>query len=102
MGSEENPAVKKSLSMLIKAAKKKGKYVGICGQGPSDSPELAKWLMQEGIDSVSLNPDSVIGTWLFLGKQQKGKGLLQKVKALVGASWLLPVLRLQDPFGRQP
>merc|ERR1711876_149854 len=65
--SEENPAVKYGLSTLIKAAKKKGKYVGICGQGPSDSPELAKWLMEEGIDSVSLNPDSVIGTWLYLG-----------------------------------
>jgi pyruvate,water dikinase len=64
---EENPAVMKSLSMLIQAAKKKGKYVGICGQGPSDKPELAKWLMDEGIDSVSLNPDSVIPTWLYLG-----------------------------------
>jgi len=64
---EENPAVMKGLSMLIQAAKKKGKYVGICGQGPSDKPELAKWLMEEGIDSVSLNPDSVIPTWLFLG-----------------------------------
>jgi pyruvate,water dikinase len=64
---EENPAVMKGLSMLIQAAKKKGKYVGICGQGPSDKPELAKWLMDEGIDSVSLNPDSVIPTWLFLG-----------------------------------
>jgi pyruvate,water dikinase len=64
---EENPAVMKGLSMLIQAAKKKGTYVGICGQGPSDKPELAKWLMDEGIDSVSLNPDSVIPTWLFLG-----------------------------------
>merc|ERR1719156_311004 len=66
---EENPAVMKGLSMLIQAAKKKGKYVGICGQGPSDKPELAKWLMDEGIDSVSLNPDSVIPTWQFLGKK---------------------------------
>lgn len=66
--NEENPAVKKALSILIQAAKEKGKYVGICGQGPSDSPELAKWLMKEGIDSVSLNPDSVIPTWLYLGK----------------------------------
>merc|ERR1711972_236290 len=64
---ERNPAVMKGLETLIKAAKSKGKYVGICGQGPSDKPELAKWLMDEGIDSVSLNPDSVIPTWLFLG-----------------------------------
>jgi len=83
--NEENPAVKKGLSMLIKAAKKSGKYVGICGQGPSDSPELAKWLMQEGIDSVSLNPDSVIRTWLYLGKDKDGpkKGIFQKIKDVV-------------------
>merc|ERR1711920_723721 len=66
---ERNPAVMKGLSMLIQVAKKKGKYVGICGQGPSDKPELAKWLMDEGIDSVSLNPDSVIPTYMFLGKK---------------------------------
>jgi len=66
---ERNPAVMKGLSTLIKAAKKAGKYVGICGQGPSDHPDLAKWLMEEGIDSVSLNPDSVIPTWTFLGKK---------------------------------
>eukprot|EP00437_Effrenium_voratum_P032995 CAMPEP_0181471460 /NCGR_PEP_ID=MMETSP1110-20121109/39084_1 /TAXON_ID=174948 /ORGANISM="Symbiodinium sp., Strain CCMP421" /LENGTH=874 /DNA_ID=CAMNT_0023596475 /DNA_START=56 /DNA_END=2676 /DNA_ORIENTATION=+ len=56
---ERNPAVMKGLETLIKAAKAKGKYVGICGQGPSDHPDLAKWLMEQGIDSVSLNPDSV-------------------------------------------
>ncbi|CAE7483203.1 ppsA, partial [Symbiodinium microadriaticum] len=60
---ERNPAVMKGLETLIKAAKAKGKYVGICGQGPSDHPDLAKWLMDQGIDSVSLNPDSVIPTW---------------------------------------
>jgi len=65
---ERNPAVMKGLEILIKAAKSKGKYVGICGQGPSDHPDLAKWLMEQGIDSVSLNPDSVIPTWQFLGK----------------------------------
>jgi pyruvate,water dikinase len=65
---ERNPAVMKGLERLIKAAKAKGKYVGICGQGPSDHPDLAKWLMEQGIDSVSLNPDSVIPTWQFLGK----------------------------------
>ena len=65
---ERNPAVKKLLSMAIKAARAKGKYVGICGQGPSDHPDLAEWLMQEGIESVSLNPDTVVDTWLRLAK----------------------------------
>jgi len=63
---ERDPAVKKMLSMAIAAAHKAGKYVGICGQGPSDHPDLAKWLLEQGIDSVSLNPDTVIDTWLFL------------------------------------
>lgn len=66
---ERNPAVKKLLSMAIQACRKANKYVGICGQGPSDHPDLARWLMQEGIDSVSLNPDSVLETWLFLADQ---------------------------------
>ena len=65
---ERDPAVKKMLSMAIQAAKAKGKYVGICGQGPSDHPDLALWLMQEGIESVSLNPDTVVDTWLQLAK----------------------------------
>ena len=65
---ERNPAVKKLLSMAIQACRKKNKYIGICGQGPSDHPDLAKWLMDEGIESVSLNPDSVVDTWLFLAK----------------------------------
>jgi len=65
---ERNPAVKKLLSMAIQACRKANKYIGICGQGPSDHPDLARWLMQEGIDSVSLNPDSVLETWLFLAK----------------------------------
>lgn len=60
---ERNPAVKKILSMAIHACNKAGKYVGICGQGPSDHPDLAEWLFAQGIDSVSLNPDSVIETW---------------------------------------
>jgi pyruvate,water dikinase len=63
---ERDPAVKKMLSMAIQACRKQGKYIGICGQGPSDHPDLAKWLMEEGIDTVSLNPDSVLETWLFL------------------------------------
>ena len=69
---ERNPAVKKMLSMAIQAAKKAGKYVGICGQGPSDHPDLAKWLLEQGIDSVSLNPDTVIDTWLFLADNNSG------------------------------
>jgi pyruvate,water dikinase len=68
---ERNPAVKALLSMAIQAAKKRGKYVGICGQGPSDHEDLAQWLVEQGIDSVSLNPDTVVETWLYLGKQGK-------------------------------
>jgi pyruvate, water dikinase len=63
---ERDDAVKALLSMAIKACRKAGKYVGICGQGPSDHPELARWLVDEGIDSISLNPDTVVETWLFL------------------------------------
>lgn len=66
---ERNPAVKALLHMAISACKKTGKYVGICGQGPSDHPDFAEWLMAEGIDSISLNPDSVLETCLFLAKQ---------------------------------
>ncbi|WP_419709676.1 phosphoenolpyruvate synthase [Pseudomonas sp. NFX224] len=68
---ERNPAVKKLLANAIAACNKAGKYIGICGQGPSDHPDLAKWLMEQGIDSVSLNPDSVIETWLFLATGQR-------------------------------
>ena len=63
---ERDPAVKRMLAMAIEACRKHGKYVGICGQGPSDYPELAKWLMDQGIESVSLNPDTVVSTWLEL------------------------------------
>jgi pyruvate,water dikinase len=69
---ERNPAVKILLSMAIQAAKKRGKYVGICGQGPSDHEDLAQWLVEQGIDSVSLNPDTVVETWLYLG-EKRGK-----------------------------
>jgi len=65
---ERDPAVKKLLSMAIQTARAKGKYIGICGQGPSDHPDLAEWLMQQGIESVSLNPDTVVDTWLRLAK----------------------------------
>ena len=67
MFDERNAAVKAMLSMAIKAANKAGKYVGICGQGPSDHDDLAQWLMEQGIDSVSLNPDTVLETWVHLG-----------------------------------
>jgi pyruvate,water dikinase len=60
---ERDPAVKAMLSRAIAACRKQGKYVGICGQGPSDHPDFAKWLADEGITSMSLNPDSVISTW---------------------------------------
>jgi len=66
---ERNPAVKAMLKMAIDACRKQGKYVGICGQGPSDHPELAEWLMEQGISSVSLNPDTVLSTWLKLAEQ---------------------------------
>ncbi len=71
---ERDPAVKKLLSMAIQTAKAKGKYIGICGQGPSDHPDLAEWLMQEGIESVSLNPDTVVDTWLKLAKSKAAAG----------------------------
>ena len=69
MFDERNEAVKAMLAMAIKAANKAGKYVGICGQGPSDHEDLADWLMEQGIDSVSLNPDTVVETWLHLGEK---------------------------------
>jgi len=67
---ERDAAVKALLSMAIHACRKAGKYVGICGQGPSDHPDLAKWLMEQGIESVSLNPDSVLDTWFFLAEEK--------------------------------
>jgi pyruvate,water dikinase len=63
---ERDDAVKALLAMTISACKKKGKYVGICGQGPSDHPDLARWLLDQGIESMSLNPDTVVETWMFL------------------------------------
>jgi pyruvate, water dikinase len=68
---ERDPAVKQLLSMSIQAANKLGKYVGICGQGPSDHPDLAEWLMDEGIQTISLNPDTVVDTWLKLAAHGK-------------------------------
>jgi pyruvate,water dikinase len=63
---ERNAAVKALLAMSIQACRKRGKYVGICGQGPSDHPDLARWLMEQGIESLSLNPDTVVATWQAL------------------------------------
>ena len=70
---ERDPAVKTLLSMAIRACRKHGKYVGICGQGPSDHPDLARWLMEQGIDSMSLNPDTVVSTWMSLAEAPAAK-----------------------------
>ncbi len=67
---ERNPAVKKLLAMAIEACQAADSYVGICGQGPSDYPDLARWLLERGISSLSLNPDTAIDTWLFLAGQK--------------------------------
>ena len=67
---ERNEAIKALLSMAIKTCKEQGKYVGICGQGPSDHEDFANWLVEQGIDTVSLNPDTVLETWLYLAEQQ--------------------------------
>ncbi len=68
---ERDPAVKALLQMAIQACRKAGKYVGICGQGPSDHPDLALWLVEQGIDNISLNPDTVVETWLMLARDAK-------------------------------
>ena len=68
---ERDDAVKAMLSMAIKACRQRGKYIGICGQGPSDHPDFAKWLVEEGIETISLNPDTVVETWIYLAKEAK-------------------------------
>lgn len=68
---ERDPAVKAMLHLAISACRKLNKYVGICGQGPSDHPDFAQWLVEEGIETISLNPDTVVETWLYLAEQQK-------------------------------
>ncbi|MDP3498211.1 MAG: phosphoenolpyruvate synthase [Candidatus Nitrotoga sp.] len=70
---ERNPAVKALLSMAVQACRKANKYIGICGQGPSDHPDLAQWLVGQGIEAVSLNPDTVVETWLYLAEQATKK-----------------------------
>ncbi len=67
---ERDAAVKATLSMAIRACAKAGKYIGICGQGPSDYPDLARWLVEEGIESMSLNPDTAVETWMFLAGEE--------------------------------
>ena len=67
--NERDPAVKALMHRAIQACKAQGKYIGICGQGPSDHPDFARWLLEEGIDSISLNPDSVLETWLYLADE---------------------------------
>ena len=67
---ERDEAVKRLLEMAIAACRAQDKYVGICGQGPSDHPDLARWLVEKGIDSLSLNPDSVLDTWLHLAEAE--------------------------------
>jgi pyruvate,water dikinase len=69
---ERDPAVKRMLTLAIEACLERDKYVGICGQGPSDHPDLAEWLMDQGIETMSLNPDTVVETWLSLAKHAKG------------------------------
>ena len=68
---ERDAAVKKLLALAISACRAQGKYVGICGQGPSDHPDLARWLLDQGIESMSLNPDSLLDTWLYLAEHAR-------------------------------
>jgi pyruvate,water dikinase len=72
---ERDGAVKAMLAMAIRACRKQGKYVGICGQGPSDHPDFARWLVEQGIGSLSLNPDTVVSTWLALAGSREAPAL---------------------------
>ena len=80
---ERDDAVKAMLAMAISACRKKGAYVGICGQGPSDHPDLAQWLVEQGIGSISLNPDTVVATWMLLAKQASGAATTSGTNARV-------------------
>lgn len=77
---EQNPAVKKLLAGVIATCRQHNKYVGICGQGPSDYPEFALWLVEQGINSISLTPDSVVQTWLYLGEKRDEKQISEQQK----------------------
>jgi pyruvate,water dikinase len=83
---ERDPAVKYMLSAAIQACKARDKYVGICGQGPSDHPDLAEWLVDQGIESMSLNPDTVVETWLRLGRMVSGQPTAAVPAPMAGAS----------------
>ncbi len=83
---EQDPAVKAMMSQAIKACLSQGKYIGICGQGPSDHPELATWLMEQGIESISLNPDTVLDTWLHLAKSEAKTEVESEVNTEVAKS----------------
>ncbi|GBE46130.1 phosphoenolpyruvate synthase [bacterium BMS3Bbin11] len=77
---ERDPAIRKMLLMAIKACLKHNKYIGICGQGPSDYPEFAAWLVEQGISSLSLSPDTIIETWLDIAGRQKTRGKEERRK----------------------
>ena len=94
---ERDPAVKALLAMAIKACKETGKYIGICGQGPSDHPDLARWLVDQGIDSLSLNPDTVVETWLYLANGTKSLG-----RALAGRAGFPRSAPELDALARDP
>jgi pyruvate,water dikinase len=83
---ERDGAVKAMLGMAIRACRKQGKYVGICGQGPSDHPDFARWLMEQGIESLSLNPDTVVSTWLALAGGAAAPGADASAGAAGGSS----------------
>ena len=70
MFDERNPAVKELIQLAVKSCRDAGKYIGICGQGPSDYPDFAAWLVDVGLESVSLNPDTVVETWMYLSGQE--------------------------------
>jgi pyruvate,water dikinase len=72
---ERDEAVRKLLALAISACRRQGKYIGICGQGPSDHPDFARWLLDQGIESISLNPDTVVETWMFLAQPAGGARL---------------------------
>jgi pyruvate, water dikinase len=84
---ERDPAVKSLISQAIGACEARGKYVGICGQGPSDHPDLAEWLLEQGIDSISLNPDTVVDTWIKLGRGARVS--VRQPSALVSGEWTM-------------
>jgi pyruvate,water dikinase len=77
---ERDPAVLHMLDLAITACREEGKYVGICGQGPSDHPDLAEWLLERGIESMSLNPDTVVETWLRLAKASPSTATIPPVE----------------------